>query len=431
MRLNPFAGLDKPRQVWAWGMYDLANQSFQLLINTLLFSIFLTQYVAPSVKQGKEWWVVFVAGAMILAVVVSPGVGALADRRGLKKRLLITTGLVASVLTACLALLQPGWIVVAGVFYVTAAFCVNLGENFLGSFLPELSKPETMGRVSAIGWTMSYAGALLLLGITAIAVFALGEDKPEQWKYLFVLAGAWFFLGMIPAMVLLKESPPTRAPAGDGPSPSIFAETFQQLGESVRRARDFSQLARFLAVFFVYSLGTYSVIFYAGIIGDQFGFGVQELCLLALVMALTAGCGSVFTAKFQDRLGSRRTVLLFLCVWIAATLALALTSHFQSDRNVFWFIAGGIGLGLGGIGTSSRALVGVFTPPSRAAEFFGLWGMVFKLAGVVGPASFGLVSARIGQTPALLLLCGFFVAGLVLMTTVDEKKGLEQARAAV
>jgi MFS transporter, UMF1 family len=427
MRLNPFAGLDKPRQVWAWGMYDLANQSFQLLINTLLFSIFLTQYVAPSVKEGKEWWVVFVAGAMILAVVVSPGVGALADRRGLKKRLLIATGLVASVLTACLALLQPGWLVVAGLLYVTAAFCVNLGENFLGSFLPELSKPETMGRVSAIGWTMSYVGALMLLGITAVAVFALGEDKPEQWKYLFVLAGAWFFAGMIPAMLYLRE---TRPPKPDGRSPNVFTETFQQLGQSVRHARDFSQLARFLGVFFVYSLGTYSVIFYAGIIGDQFGFGVQELCLLALVMALTAGCASVFTAKFQDRLGSRRTVVLFLCVWIAATLALALTSHYQADKRLFWFIAGGIGLGLGGIGTSSRALVGVFTPPARAAEFFGLWGMVFKLAGVLGPASFGVVSARIGQTTALVLLCGFFVAGLVLMSFVDEKKGLEQARAA-
>ena len=36
-RLNPFRTLPNKRAVWAWGMYDLANQSFTLLINTLLF----------------------------------------------------------------------------------------------------------------------------------------------------------------------------------------------------------------------------------------------------------------------------------------------------------------------------------------------------------------------------------------------------------
>ena len=72
----------------------------------------------------------------------------------------------------------------------------------------------------------------------------------------------------------------------------------------------------FLLVFFVYSLGTYTVIYYAAKIGEQFGFKIRELSMLALVMAGTAGIGAVFAARYQDRIGRIRAVRLFLIVWI-------------------------------------------------------------------------------------------------------------------
>ena len=31
--------------VWAWGMYDLANQSFTLIVNTMLFAVFFKEVV--------------------------------------------------------------------------------------------------------------------------------------------------------------------------------------------------------------------------------------------------------------------------------------------------------------------------------------------------------------------------------------------------
>lgn len=435
-RFNPFVGLPRAREVFAWGMYDLANQSFQLLVNTLLFGIFVTQAVARTPAAGKRLWTVMIGASLLAVVVLSPPLGALADARRWKKELLITTGLIAVVLTALLPLLQPGMMWQAFVLYVIAAIAVGLGENFLGAFLPELSTPRTVGRVSAVGWSMSYVGALMLLGITAIVIFAMGITDPARWRWLFLAASVWFLVGMLPAAFMLREREPLRvqptaARAGSG----IMRDALRRLGQTIRQASRFRQLRRFFLVFFVYSLGTYTVIFYAGIIGDSLGFKIGQLTILALVMTVGAGIAAVGAAKYQDRIGHRRTISLCLSAWIASTLALAIAKlgvfSFVENRWAFYLTALVMGLGLGGIGTASRAVVGAFTPEHKAGEFFGVFGMVYKLSGVVGPAMFTAVSSIPGgEAVSLFVLTGFFACGLLLLPLVNESEGVAAASAA-
>jgi UMF1 family MFS transporter len=409
-------------------MYDLANQSFQLLINTLLFSIYVKKVIAPTETEGKGAWTLMVVVSLALVVLASPIMGAIADTRAWKKRFLMVTGLIAVSLTAGLAFLGPGMMLQAAIMYVLAAFCVGIGENFLGAFLPELATPKTMGRVSALGWSMSYLGALLLLALTSVAIFVLNATDPNEWRWIFVLAAGWFLLGMLPTAFILKERT-----SGAVLGRSILAEAHHRLMGTITEARSYRHLLRFLLVFFVYSMGTMAVVFFAGIIGDEFGFGIGQLTLLALVMALTAGIAAIGTARFQDRIGHGRTIVLYLVVWVASTLALAVMKLISAPPSLFWFIAGGIGLGLGGIGTASRAMVGVLTPVQKSAEFFGLWGMTYKAAGIVGPGLFGLVSSKVqhGEVIALFMLTGFFGAGLALMLLfVNEHEGQLQARSA-
>ena len=284
-RLNPFASIPRGREVWAWGMYDLANQSFQLLIDTLLLVLYFKNVVAPSPQKGEAWWGPIVGAAMLLVVIFSPLLGALADARAWKKALLIGTGLAAVPLMAALAFMGPGMVWQTAAIYIAAKLLVGLGENFLGSFLPELSTPQTVGKISALGWTMSYIGALLLLGIAAIVVWGFGADQPNQWRWMFVLASAWFLGGMIPAMLLLRERTPAIAVARARLSArGIVSDALRRLLGTVREARQHRQFVRFLGVFFVYSLGTNTVIFFLGSIGDSFGFKIGELILMALVM---------------------------------------------------------------------------------------------------------------------------------------------------
>jgi UMF1 family MFS transporter len=212
----------------------------------------------------------------------------------------------------------------------------------------------------------------------------------------------------------------------------VLRETWSRLVSTVREASRFRQLARFFAAFAVYSMGTLAVVYFLGLIGKNLGFELPQLMLFALLISLTAGGAAAGTARFQDKLGHRRTISIFLVCWVVSTGGMAVSRMLEAPTWTFWVLAGGVGVALGGIGTSSRAIVGAFTPEDRAGEFFGLWGMIYKLAGFVGVIAFGQVSTAFkdtetGQIAGLFMLALLFLAGLGLLWFVDEKEGVEAA----
>lgn len=418
--LNPFAGLPNKREVFAWGMYDLANQSFTLLVNTLLFSLYIKKVVIHDDNAGDRWWAVMTASSLFVVVLLSPVLGALADARRWRKEVLIATGLVCSVLTVCLSLVGADMIVLAVLLYVPANICFELGENFLASFLTDVSTPRNIGRISALGWTMGYSGAIILMVCLALGSFAFGLKTAADWRPFFVFAGVWFFLAMVPAMFILREQP-REVDRGR----NVFAQAFGRLAKTAHDASRFRQLVKFLVAFFVYGFGVQTMVKFSAIIASDFGVKEQALVFFALQVSITAGLTTFFVGKVQDRVGARFVVIAFLGVWIGTSLAMLwMTTLTDRPQWLFWVVGNGIGIGLGGIGTSSRSMVGVFTPKDRAAEFFGLWGMSYKLAGAFGILSFGLVKSSLGDTNAMILLTSFFVVGLILMLPVNEKRGM-------
>ncbi|MEZ6235041.1 MAG: MFS transporter [Phycisphaerales bacterium] len=450
--LNPFARLERGREVFAWGMYDLANQSFQLLINTLLFSIYVERVVASDPDDGRRLWTAMSAGALLLVAILSPIMGAIADQRAWRREMLLTTGVIGATLTAALALVGQGDIALAFACYTIAAVACGLGENFLGAFLPEISTQKNIGFVSALGWTMSYVGALMLVGITALYAFVLDRSQAHEFRPMFVVSGLWFAAGILPAFLWLRE----RTPPVGGAAGSAVAAAFKQLLQSAKDTRHFRQLARFLATYFIYNMGTMTVIYFLGTIGVNLGFGLDRMLLFALLVAITAGITSAATARYQDRLGHKRTIMAFLVFWIIATVGLAAAQFFNAPKWSFWILSAFIGLALGGVGTATRALVGAFTPAHRSAEFFGVWGMINRLSAIAGIVTFGLVStmfnakpdapetptealteaaeaaatqsSQLGQVVGLLLVGAFFALGLILMTRIDQEDGLRTAR---
>ena len=435
--LNPCRGLPNQREVWAWGMYDLANQSFTLLVNTLLFAVYFkevvvgTETVAAAARADRIWGAV-VSVSMLVVVLSSPLVGALADGRGWKKRMLMGTGLVCAGFTCAFGLIGPGDVLLAIALYIPANIAYQLGENFLASFLPEIATQRTMGRVSAIGWTMGYVGALALLIIVVIANLGLGWKDTTQFRPLLVFAGLWFLGGMIAPAIVLREAP-ALATHGAG---SAFAEAHARVMETLRSAKQYRQLVRFLTAFFIYGMGVQTVIFFAAIIAKGVVFtdpatANLKLFLFAAQMTVMAGVSAAATIMFIDRIGAKLTILVYLLVWIAGAGGLAAYQWTGSTAQwQFWIIGGFVGVGLGGIGAASRAMVGRFTPKHKTAEFFGLWGMTYKLAAVVGVFVFSQVKAGLGDTASLLLLMAYFAGGLALLLRVGAREGLRAARRA-
>lgn len=450
-RFNPFKGLAHPRRVFAWGMFDLANQSFTLLINTLFFGLFFKQVIAgdpanpaPGTKTNGDFlWGLTVALSMLAVVVLSPILGALADCTARKKRMMLTTGVVCAVFTAAFALLPSGNaagqpiamapLIIAMVVYGIANIAFNLGENFLGSFLPEICTRQQMGRVSATGWAMGYTGALILLIISAVVASVFKLNDAADFRPFFVFAGMWFLLALIPTAIGLPEiAKPTPLPPGSTAAGVAFA----RIKEAIHHAKNFPDLSRLLIAFLVYGFGVQTIVFFAGVIAkDDFGFNTTKLVLFTLQLTVTAGIGAVATGLVQDKLGHKRTLLIILGIWIATAIALAGVLWYRSTLAPgtipaewpLWIVGNGIGLGLGGVGTGTRALVGYFTPAHRTAEFFSLWGLTYKLAGAVGVLAFGTIRSTLGSVPSMIALSAFFIVGGAILLIINEDRGKASA----
>lgn len=413
-------------------MYDLANQSFTLLINTLLFAVYFKDVVAGPARKGDAIWGAVAGGSLLGAALLSPVVGAAADHTGSKKRWLVALGLVCAVGTIGLGEIPTGaaWGMGAIVaVYIVSNVAFALGENFLASFLPEIAGPEHLGRVSAIGWTMGYVGALLLLAINGIAMAVFGLTDPARWQPLFVFAGVWFLVMATPTALIVRERAARKR--GEG---NVFAGAARRMVETARHAARYRELLKFLGVFFVFSTGVMAIIFFAGIIAGGFGWTGARLAWFLVPVTVAGGIGAVSTGRLQRAIGYRATVHVFLVVWAVTALGLLALHVYQGGnaakgKDWLWPIAVVMGLALGGIGTAGRAMVGVLTPAHKTAEVFGLWGLAFKMAGVFGVAAFGALRSW-NEAVSYGVLAGVFVVGAVMLVAVREREGMAAAAAA-
>lgn len=422
--LYPLRGIPNQKQIWSWISFDVANQSFTLIINTLLFSKFFMEVVLePGASHPNTKWSLVFTVSMLLTVVASPLAGAVADDRAWKKLALLITGFGCALLTCALGFIGPGDLWLAVLIYVPANFFFNLGENFLASFLPELGKREDFGKLSGFSWGVAYTAALLLLVITVIAMKVFQLEPVEKWRPLFVFAGLWFLLFAIPTMIFLKERPaPAHAPS------NVLTVGFVRLAATLREIRNHRDIAILLIASFFYGIAMQVVIAFASKIATDYGFSSTGMVLFVAVITVSGIIGTLVPTFWQDKVGHRNTTIFLLLVWIVVCFFFA---YFTYARNhapdpaayptwPLWLLGNMIGFGLGSLGAANRAFVGFLTPPDRTAEFFGLWGLVFKLA-AVGTIPFAAARDRLGDPASFLLLAGFLVIGLALTFAVREK----------
>ncbi len=422
-RLDPFRGVSQRGQVCAWGMFDLANQSFTLLIVTLFYAVYFKTRVVADEGRGEALWGQAFALASALAVLASPFVGAAADVRGRRKSWLLGTGAGCVALTMSLSLVGPGDVGLGMGLFVGACALFMLGENFLGSFLPQISSPETAGRVSAIGWTFGYVGALVCLP-AALLIPGVAEGTDGGYRRVFVFAGVWFALAALPTALFLRD---TRLRADERAGSGTVIEALRRLGRTAREIGRFRDLAVFLSAFFAYSCGVQVIVVFAGIIAERHLGGGSRIVWFVWLLAAISGVASFATAHLHDRVGRRTALVAALVVWVLTALGASMLPERGGPMWALWLLGAGVGVGLGVVGPASRALVADLTPPSRSAEFFGFWGLAYKSAGVVGPLSYGLVSAWAGSRTAMALVAGAFALGLGGLALVDVGAGRRAA----
>jgi len=408
------------REVFGWAMFDFANQAFTLVILTTMFQVYFVNHVVPNDESlGRQLWATMGIMALIIVIIVSPLIGALADFSGAKKRLLLTTYVVSVVFTAALGLAQPGMVTTAMVIFIIGYVFYAIGENFMGSFLPELAAPSDMGKVSAFGWTLGYVGGLLCL--SGALLITTKWPGPTGFRLICLWAGIFFLMSALPTFIFVRER---KQHESLPPGQTMFGVGFARLVTTFRSLRRYRVLFRFLVIMTFYMGGMQIVIWFAATIGKKlFGLTDKELVVYILILTVTAIAGAIITGRIQDRLGARRTIMLALVIWLLVMLPVSFIK--EQYRFMFWVLGSGVGLGMGMLGTSSRAMVGLFSPPHKAAEFFGFYGLGTKIAAVLG-LTLSIIAERMFPNSYNLVVGSsaiFFVGGILLMFTVDEDAG--------
>jgi UMF1 family MFS transporter len=204
--------------------------------------------------------------------------------------------------------------------------------------------------------------------------------------------------------------------------------SLQRLSQTWRKARDHRDFCWLLACAAFYQAGISVVIALAAVYAEQvLGFKQADTMMLVFLVNIASAVGAFAFGYFQDRVGHKLALAVTLAGWVVMTVL----AYMATGPALFWVAAVIAGLCMGSSQSAGRAMAGLFAPALQLAEFFGLWTFATRLAAIVGPVTYGVVTLMTGGNHRLAILSTamFFVIGLVLLAPLNVERGVRAARA--
>ncbi len=418
------------RDLLAWALYDVANSGYTTVVLTAVFSAYFVAAIAGNAPWASLAWTATLAVSSLLVMVTMPLFGAWADLHGRRGWVLRLSTLGCVVATALMSLLGPGMLAPAVALVIVSSYCYTVGEATIAAYLPEIARPEALGRVSGWGWGLGYFGGMLTLGLSLAWVLSApsrGESAGEAVPFTMLITALVFALASLPTLLLLRErrtGPSSRISAAPGAS---LQQAFARLGQTWHESGALIDLRRLLMLGAVYQAGIAVVIALAAVYAQQeIGFTEVQTMTLIFAVNVAAALGALVFGHFQDRVGHCRALAITLVGWVVVCLLAGLTRHV----TLFWIAATLAGLCMGSSQSAGRAMLGRLAPPARLSEYYGLWAFAGRVAAIIGPLTYGLVTwASAGEHRLAILITGlFFVMALLLLRGLDLERGARAAR---
>jgi MFS transporter, UMF1 family len=410
----------RAREVWSWALYDFANSGYTTVVLTAVFNAYFVSVVAGGAAWGTLVWTAALSASNLFLMSVSPRIGRWADGPGSKRQVLAVTTVLCIGATALLGVIPPQALWMTVVLVIVSSTAYGLGESTIAGYLPELARPDAMGRVSGWGWSLGYLGGMLSLGAGLVVVLQAQSQGQPATAYVPLtlwITAAVYALAAWPSLFILQE----RRLGTHKPEAVASQQPWREVSAS------FPEFARLLRCIVAFQSGISVVIAVAAIYAEQvLAFQTAQTMMLIFLVNIAAALGAFAFGHLQDARGHRHMLTAALLGWVVMTVLAAMAE----GPGLFWVAATLAGLCMGSSQSASRALASLFAPAQRRAEFLGLWGSAVRLAAVIGPVSYGLITwLTQGQhRVAVLVTGGFFVLGLWLLRQVDVDAGRRRAQ---
>jgi len=409
---------------WSWALYDWANSPFTTLVITFVFPAYFQQAIIKDAVEGQARWGYAIAISGLIIALVGPVLGAIADASGRRKPWLFafTWLCVAGSAALWFAAPAPEWAAYSLGCVIVANIGFEFGIVFNNAMLPDIVEEERLGRLSGWAWGIGYAGGLaaLLLALVAfiwpaVPPFGLEKETAEHVRIVGPLVAAWLALFSVP-MFLFTPDRPAR-PTGVA---KAVRTGLRDLRNTLAALPANRPVAIYLVAHLIYADGLITLFAFGGVYAaGAFGLSLTEVVIFGIVLNVAAGAGALAFAWLDDRLGSKRVIVMALVGLIAASLlAVAATT-------LTWLWVAGIAIGIfvGPAQAASRSLMARLTEPESRAAYFGLYALSGKVTAFLGPALVATVTRALdSQRAGIATIIAFFVVGLVLMAWVPEPR---------
>ena len=425
------------RERWAWYLYDFGNSAYAAVVLLAVYSAYFQGTVVGG-HEGSRLWGLSVGIAMLVVAVISPVLGAIADYSASKKRFLFIFTALACAFTGALFFVREGDVLMGMLFFILAEIGYRSAQVFYNGLLPEIAAPEEMGRVSGNGWAIGSAGGIVcLLLVLPLVVLVKGAFVV---RLSLLITAVFFALAAVPIFLWLPERGRGRRLAA---KESYLSLGFRRLWRTIRQARQYGELAKFMGAFLVYNDGVIMALDFAAIIGAVlFGLSQQQLIIFVIIVQITNVAGAWAFGAVADSTDCKRSLSASILLLIGTVIWM----YFNQTVLGFYLIGAVAGFAMAGVQSVSRTMVGVIIPPDQSAEFYGLFAVAGRTSSFVGPAVYGWVAAEAarwyiaqgtapltaeqgGQRLAILTIALFLATGLVLLWTINEARARATVRA--
>jgi UMF1 family MFS transporter len=408
------------KQEWAWAFYDCANSVYVLIVMTAFFPFFLKFHLSIADSDYGMTTVLGYANSIgsLIVVILAPAFGAIADQYGARKKLLAVFAAVGILAAFSLSLVSNGQPVLAASIFVLGNIGFATANGLYDSLILSVTSKDRLDRLSALGFSLGYAGSLVLFIFAYLATSYPGwfglTNSIAAMRLAFVLTAIWWLIFMIPLLrSALKED--RLGKAGIRPWQAIKS-AFGELKETLQEVRQYRDAAIFLLAYWFYIDGVHTVIKMAVAYSEALGFASSVPIKGILAVQVIAIPATLAFGRLAGRFGTRRMIM----IGIAAYLLVTAGAPLMTRPEHFYLLAVVIGLAQGGIQSMSRSMYARLIPHSEAGKYFGFYNMIGKFAAVIGPFLMATTALVIGERLSILAIPVLFIVGMVLLVKVKD-----------
>ncbi|GHG14752.1 MFS transporter [Streptomyces zaomyceticus] len=431
----------RKREQRGWYFYDFACSVYSTSVVTVFLGPYLTSvaraaadaegFVHPlgiPVRAGSLF-AYAVSASIVVAVLVMPLVGAVADRTGRKKPLLAASAYLGATATAGMFFLEGDRYLLGAFLLIVANASLSVSMVLYNAYLPQISEPDERDAVSSRGWAFGYTSGALVLVLNLVLYSghdSFGLTEGEAVRICLASAGVWWGAFTLVPLRRLRDRQLARE-GRDGAGEAAVGSGWRQLRETLKDMRRHPLTLSFLLAYLIYNDGVQTVISQASLFGsEELGLDQTTLITAVLLVQVLAVAGALGMGRLARSYGAKRTILGSLAVW---TLILAAAYFLPADAPVFFYsLAAAIGLVLGGSQALSRSLFSHLVPRGKEAEYFSAYEMSDRGLSWLGPLVFGLAYQLTGSyRDAIISLVIFFVVGFTLLARVPVRRAVEAA----